>query len=163
MQPPLESRRSRRSHLGRPVAGVPHLLQNMGCRPNATVEHTGAHDGRALRIGFALPPDRAPRLTDVSQAIGRPRLRGETALHQLERLAAESCALLTRLPPVAAVRSNAQGEQVPGLTDDPLLVLAVLTRCHGALFLRDRPPCVTTDRLFRSITLLAPRTWNPTP
>jgi hypothetical protein len=150
--------------LGGPSGRNPALLHNMSCRPDANVNHTGTHHGGALRIGFAFAPDakRPPRLTDVLPAMGFPRAQTNNVLAYLERHAAEPCALLAKLPPVAAVHANAAGEQVPGLTDDPLLVLAVLTRCSGALFLRDRPPCVTADRVLRSITLIAPKTWNPT-
>lgn len=140
----------------------PALLHNMSCRPDAKVQHTGTHAGRALRFAFAFPTKRPTRLTDVLSAMRLPRAREENALAHLERVAAEPCALLGKLPPVAAVHANAAGEQVQGLTDDPRLVLAVLTRCNGAVFLRDRPPCVTEDRVLRSITLIAPMTWNPT-
>ena len=148
--------------LGGPSGRNPALLHNMSCRPDATVQHTGTHAGRALRFAFAFPAKRPPRLTDVLPAMGFPRAQTNNVLAYLERHAAEPCALLATLPPVAAVHANAAGEQLPGLTDDPLLVLAVLTRCSGALFLRDRPPCVTADRVLRSITLIAPKTWNPT-
>jgi len=139
------------------------LLHNMSCRPDATVQHTGTHHGRALRFGFALSADRSPRLSDVQLALGLRRKRGETLLDQLERIAAEPCPLLAQLPAVAAVHGVAAGEVVPGLTDQPLLILAVLTRSSGNLFLRDRPPAVTQDRVLRSITLLAPANWTLKP
>ena len=148
--------------LGGPSGRNPALLHNMSCRPDANVHHTGTHHGGALRIGFAFAPDakRPPRLTDVLPAMGLRRVRVEQVLANLERLAAEPCALLAKLPPVAAVHANAEGAHLPGFTDDPLLVLAVLTRCNGAVFMRDRAPCVTEDRLLRSITLLTPRNWS---
>ena len=148
--------------LGGPSGRNPALLHNMSCRPDANVQWTGTHDGRVLRFAFAFPTKRPPQLTDVLPAMGLPRSHKNHVQAHLERLAAEPCLSLAKLPPVAAVHANAAGEQVPGLTDDPLLVLAVLTRCSGALFLRDRPPCVTADRVLRSITLIAPKTWNPT-
>lgn len=143
-----------------PQEVAPPLLHNMSCRPDATVQHTGTHDGRALRFGFVFTAKRPPRITDVLPAIGLPRARTENVLSHLQRLAGEPCHLLRQLPAVAAVHANAAGEQVPGLTDHPLLVLAVLTRCSGSLFMRDRPPAVTEDRLLRSITLLAPKNWT---
>ncbi|NBX25773.1 MAG: hypothetical protein EBQ99_06955 [Planctomycetes bacterium] len=137
-------------------------LQNMSCRPDATVQHQGQHQCRAIRFAFpASEGDATPSLSSLAWAVDPIRRPGVSLIQHLERVAAEPCPLLAKLPSVAAVHLNASGESLPGLTDQPRLVLAVLCRCNGRVFIRDRAPCISEDRLLRSITLLAPCSWNP--
>ncbi len=137
-------------------------LQNMSCRPDATVQHQGQQECRAIRFAFnPVAMNTRPSLASLASEVDPMRPPGISGIRHLERLAAEPCQLLAALPPVAAVLLNAPGESIRGLTDQPRLVLAVLCRCNDRVFIRDRAPAVTEDRLFRSVTLLAPRSWNP--
>ena len=161
MSAPSELQQPPPFRMGGPSGRRPSLLQNMSCRPDATVEHNGRHHCRALRFGFAPAADRPLRLSDLLPVLGLKRRSNEALLQKIERMTQEPCPLLASLPAVAAVHSNAAGESLPGLTDQPLLVLAVLVRCNGGVFMRDRVPAVSEERLLRSVTLLAPLSWNP--
>lgn len=136
------------------------LLHNMSCRPNVAVQHQGHNECCALRFGFQLPTDRAPSLNDILLTLKITHTRMANSLAAIAALALEPCPLLDRMPPVAAVRLNVAGDEIPGLTDQPLLILAVLARCGSGMFIRDRPPIVTKDRILHSVTLFAPQSWK---
>jgi len=148
--------------LGGPSGRRPPVLQNMSCRPTVAVEHQGGHAGRVLRFGFAAPSGQPVDLSVVMASLGLVDRPDMSMGRQVHLLAMQPSPLLDRLPAVAAVRANAEGEMVPGLTDQPLLILAVPTRCSDRVFLRDREPAVSLDRLCRSITLLLPPSWSHT-
>ncbi len=137
------------------------LLHNMSCGPNATIVHTGTDACRRLR--FALPggPLTTYKWIESCQRLGIPCAPADDGYALLVARAARPHPLLARLPAVASVLANAGGDEVPGWTDDPDLILAVLARSTGKVFLRDQPPVIATDRFQRSVTLLMPRSWSP--
>ena len=137
------------------------LLHNMSCGPNATIVHTGTDACRRLR--FALPggPLTTSKWIESCQRLGIPCAPADGGYALLVARAAQPHPLLARLPAVASVLANAGGDELPGWSDDPDLILAVLARSTGKVFLRDQPPVITTERFQRSVTLLVPRTWSP--
>lgn len=145
------------------MATVRRVMQNMSCRPQADAKHNGRNASRAMRFGFARAKDAAPTLAAIAQQLGIEAAADADALRQIERLAQKPCPLLARLPPVAAAHTALTGEKHIGLTNHPLLVLAVLARSDSGVFLRDRPPAISEQRLLRSVTLLMPPSWSPKP
>ncbi len=135
----------------------------MYCGPHANVTRKGVDVCRRLR--FALPGE--PRDTglwmEVCQRLGIPGDPDADGYPLLVAGAAQPHPLLARLPAVASVLTNAAGDALPGWTDDPNLILAVLARSTSKVFLRDLPPVIVSDRFTRSVTLLLPRSWNPDP
>ncbi|MBU6210444.1 MAG: hypothetical protein KGR22_11095 [Planctomycetes bacterium] len=137
------------------------LLHNMSCGPNATIVHTGTDACRRLR--FALPggPLTTSKWIESCQRLGIPCAPTDDGYPLLVARAAQPHPLLARLPAVASVLANAGGDELPGWTDDPDLILAVLARSTAKVFLRDQAPVIATDRFQRTVTLLVPRTWSP--
>ena len=139
------------------------LIHNMSCRPTVSITHTS----RALcrRVRFTSPkwPIEPEAFADFCPAFGLPTPSLADGYATLVQAAEAPCPLLARLPPVAAVLRNAGGDAIPGLTDDPTLLLAVMTRCFGSVFLRDLPPSVTSDSFRSPVTLLVPDSWNLDP
>lgn len=139
------------------------LIHNMSCRPQVSIAHKSA--ALCRRVQFTSPkwPKDPQAFADFFPMFGLPKPPVADGYARLVEAADAPCPLLARLPPVAAVLRNAVGEAIPGLTDDPKLLLAVMTRCFGSVFLRDLPPSVTSDSLRQPVTLLIPESWNLTP
>jgi len=144
-------------------AGAQPLIHNMSCRPTVTVTHKSSAQCRRLRFSSSLWPAAATAFADYCPAFGLPMPTASEGYARLVEAAAEPCPLLARLPPVAAVMRNAPGDSIAGLTDDPRLMLAVMSRCFGNVFMRDVPPSITSDSLRLQITLLIPNSWNLNP
>jgi len=144
-------------------ATAPPLLHNMSCRPTATVTHTSAALCRRLKFASALWPASPTAFADFCPAFGLPTPTVAEGYACLVKAAGEPCPLLAKLPPVAAVMRNAPGEPLAGLTDNPQLMLAVMSRCFGHVFMRDVPPSITTDSFRQQVTLLIPHSWNLEP
>ncbi|MFZ4499242.1 MAG: hypothetical protein ACOYMX_06005 [Burkholderiales bacterium] len=145
------------------MATVRRTMQNMSCRPQADAKHNGRNATTAVRFGFTFEKGETPTLAAVLQQLGIEAPDSANALHQVERLARKPCPLLAHLPAVTAAHTALPGEKHIGLTNHPLLVLAVLARSDAGVFLRDRPPAISQERLLRSVTLLMPPSWKPTP
>jgi hypothetical protein len=146
-------------------AGAPAqpLIHNMSCRPTFTVTHKSAAQCRRLRFSSPQWPAAATAFADYCPTFGLPMPTAAEGYARLVEAAAEPCPLLARLPPVAAVLRNAPGESIAGLTDDPRVLLAVMSRCFGSVFMRDLPPSITSDSLRLQVTLLIPKSWNLNP
>jgi hypothetical protein len=129
----------------------------------ANTVHNGVDTCQRLR--FVLPGQslNTRRWMEVCQRLGIPGDPTADGYSLLVAHAAQSHPLLSRLPAVASVLTNASGKALPGWTDDPGLILAVLARTTDKVFLRDLPPVIVSDRFQRSVTLLLPRTWSPNP
>lgn len=139
------------------------ILNNMSCRPTVTITHSSAAQCRRLMFSSPLWPKDAQAFAEFCPVFGLPRPPAADGYARLAEAASEPCPQLARLPPVAAALRNAPGESVAGITDDPRLLLAVLTRCFGAVFMRDVPPSVTSDSFRGPVTLLIPHSWNLNP
>lgn len=135
-------------------------IHNMSCRPTVTVTHRSAAQCRRIRFASSLWPADARAFAEFCPAFGLPTPAVADGYARLVEAAAEPCPLLARLPPVAAVLRNASGDSIAGLTDDPRLLLAVMSRCFGSVFMRDVPPSITTDSFRQQVTLLIPSSWN---
>ncbi len=127
------------------------------------VTHKSAAQCRRIRFSSPLWPADATAFAEFCPAFGLPRPAVADGYARLAEAAAEPCPLLARLPPVAAVMRNVAGDDIAGLTDDPRLMLAVMSRCFGNVFMRDVPPSITTDSLRHQVTLLIPNSWNLNP
>ena len=138
-------------------------IHNMSCRPTVTVTHKSAAQCRRIRFSSTLWPTNATAFAEFCPAFGLPMPALADGYARLAEAASEPCPLLARLPPVAAVMRNASGDSIAGLTDDPRLMLAVMSRCFGNVFMRDVPPSITTDSFRHQVTLLIPSSWNLTP
>ena len=139
------------------------LLHNMSCRPTVTIQHASQAQCRRLRFASRLWPKDAQAFADFCPVFGLPTPAAEDGYARLAEAALEPCPKLARLPAVAAALRNAPGDSIPGLTDDPRLLLAVLSRCFGTVFMRDVPPSVTSDSFRGPVTLLIPSSWNLNP
>lgn len=144
-------------------AGAQPLIHNMSCRPTVTVTHTGVAQCTRLLFTSALLPGDGKPLEECCAAFGLTAPAADLAYARLMEAASEPCPLLARLPPVAAVMRNTHGQCIPGLTDDPRLLLAVMSRCFGHVFMRDLPPSITSDSFRLQVTLLVPKSWNLNP
>lgn len=145
-----------------PAHAVP-LIHNMSCRPSVTVHHKSPDQCRRVRFHSAAWPKGATAYADFFPIFGLPKPAAEDGYARLTEAASEPCPQLSRLPPVAAALRNAAGDTVAGLSDDPRLMLAVMTRCFGKVFMRDVPPSVTTESIRFPVTLLIPLSWNLNP
>ena len=133
----------------------------MWARPSATIVHDGTDLCRRLRFGLAIGNDPRPRrFADLCPLLGLPAPEDGDGYPVLMDFLSEPCPKLALLPAVAAVDRTARGEQIAGFTDDPRLLLAVLARCSGHVFLRDRSPSLSTPQLIATIDLLVPRSWK---
>lgn len=148
---------------GRERAGATPLIHNMSCRPTVSITHKSAALCRRVRFTSPKWPFEPKAFADFCPAFGLPTPPVADGYGTLVAAAEEPCPLLARLPPVAAVLRNAGGDAIPGLTDDPTLLLAVMTRCFGSVFLRDLPPSVTSESFRNPVTLLIPESWNLNP
>ncbi|MBU3728617.1 MAG: hypothetical protein FGM37_05140 [Phycisphaerales bacterium] len=144
-------------------AGAQPRIHNMSCRPTVTLTHKSDPQCRRLRFSTATWPASATAFADYCPALGLPMPTAAEGYARLLEAASEPCPLLARLPPVAAVMRNAAGESIAGLTDNPRVVLAVMSRCFGHVFMRDLPPSITSDSLRLQVTLLIPKSWNLNP
>jgi hypothetical protein len=148
---------------GREHARATPLIHNMSCRPTVSIVHSSAALCRRVRFTSPKWPIEPEAFADFCPAFGLPTPSVADGYARLVEAADAPCPLLARLPPVAAVLRNAAGDAIPGLTDDPTLLLAVMTRCFGSVFLRDLPPSVTSDSFRNPVTLLIPDSWNLNP
>lgn len=148
---------------GRERAHATPLIHNMSCRPTVSIVHSSAALCRRVRFTSPKWPFEPESFADFCPAFGLPEPSVADGYGTLVAAAEAPCPLLARLPPVAAVLRNAGGDAIPGLTDDPKLLLAVMTRCFGSVFLRDLPPSVTSDSFRNPVTLLIPESWNLDP
>lgn len=161
--PTRTRKRTRAERNARGIRAFRAVMQNMSCRPQADAKHNGRNATTAVRFGFTFEKGETPALAAVLQQLGIEAPDSANALHQVERLAKKPCPLLARLPAVTAAHTALPGEKHIGLTNHPLLVLAVLARSDAGVFVRDRPPAISQERLLRSVTLLMPPSWKPTP
>lgn len=153
-------------------------LLHMGGTPQARAEHSGVN--RCCRMRFSPPqslgsrwaaqvsannPLVVPRLEyrDICGGFGVTLSGDEDAYEALVRTLATPPAELQRLPPIAAIAAGGAGDEIPGFTDSLAVVLAVLARCAGRIFMRDQPPTVLFERLCRPVVLLIPETWSLAP
>lgn len=139
------------------------ILHNMSCRPTVTIQHASAAQCRRLKFSSPLWPKDAQAFAEFCPAFGLPTPAAADGYARIAEAASEPCPQLARLPPVAAALRNAPGDPVAGLTDDPRLLLAVLVRCFGKVFMRNVPPSVTSDSFRGPVTLLIPHSWNLNP
>ena len=133
-----------------PISTGASLLHNMSCRPNTAVTHTGVDQ---------CPPNSL--FTEFCETFGVAMPEDGDGWKALTDAANLPCPELMLLPAVAAVLVNAPGNVFPGISDNPRLALAVLARCSGGIFIRDRPPVITSDHIKNTITLIAPLSWRP--
>jgi hypothetical protein len=151
-------------NLAREAIGAPTpLLHNMYCGPHANAIHNGVDVCRRLRFVLPGEPRNTGRWIEVCQRLGIPSDPAADGFPLLVARAAQPHPLLSRLPAVASVLTNAAGESLPGWTDDTGLILAVLARSTAKVFMRDLPPVIVSNRFLGSVTLLLPRSWNPDP
>jgi hypothetical protein len=132
-----------------PEAGPGNLLENMSSRPTTVVTHSSKRKARQIvpSLWIRLHPNRRELAMDPSQLlpafdIPTPprRLSPKEAGRILGHVSAEVITEL-RLPGVIPL---APGGSLPDdeSCEDPLLALAVLTRCSGPVWLRDRAPAL---------------------
>lgn len=136
-------------------------LQNMSCRPSATIVHEGKDLCR--RLLFAMPAEPRPastRFADLCVPFGLQAPSDRDGYRVLMEFIREPCPRLAALPAIAAAERTMRGVALPGFTDDPRLVLAVLSRSTGSVFLRDREPSLTSDQIQKPVVLLLPPTWK---
>ena len=151
-------RADRRTH---PHPGGAPWLHNMSCRPGATVVHQGTDLCRRLRFTLNIPQDpKLRRYADLCPLFGLPVPKDGDGFPLLMACLAEPCPKLAALPAVAAVDPAGRGETVAGFNDDPRLALAVLARCSGRVFMRDRTPGLSTPQIRATLDLLVPRSWK---
>lgn len=144
-----------------PAPAAAPWLQNMSCRPTATIVHQGKDACR--RLLFAMPSTPRPastRFADLCPPFGLQAPSDQDGYRVLLGFLREPCPKLAALPAVAVAERSTRGDLLPGLTDDPRLVLAVLTRCTGRIFLRDRDPSITSDQIQKPVVLLLPPSWK---
>ncbi len=141
------------------VAGA-SLLHNMSCRPNTAVTHSGVDHCHRICILTDLPREPCSLFTQFCETFGVDMPDDGDGWQALTDAANLPCPELMLLPPVAAVLVNTPGKVFPGISDNPRLALAVLARCSGGIFIRDRPPVITSDQIKRSVTLIAPLSWK---
>lgn len=142
------------------IAAGASLLHNMSCRPNTAVTHTGVDQCHRICILSELPPSPNSLFTEFCATFGVDIPADGDGWKALTDAANLPCPELMLLPPVAAVLVNAPGQVFPGISDNPRLVLAVLARCSGGIFIRDRPPVITSDQIKNTVTLIAPLSWK---
>lgn len=142
------------------AAGAP-WIHNMSCRPGASVVHTGTDACRRLRFSLNVPLHPAVRrYAELCPMFGLPVPADDDGFPVLMAFVNEPCPKLAALPAVAVADPAARGESITGFTDDPRLVLAVLARCSGRVFLRDRAPSISTPQIRATLDLLVPRSWK---
>ncbi len=144
-----------------PIATGAALLHNMSCRPNTAVTHTGVDQCHRICILTDLPRPPNSLFTEFCETFGVDMPEDGDGWKALTDAANLPCPELMLLPAVAAVLVNAPGNVFPGISDNPRLALAVLARCSGGIFIRDRPPVITSDHIKNTITLIAPLSWRP--
>ena len=142
------------------IAAGASLLHNMSCRPNTAVTHTGVDQCHRICILSELTPTPNLLFTELCATFGVDMPEDGDGWKALTNAANLPCPELMLLPPVAAVLANAPGKVFPGISDNPRLVLAVLARCSGGIFIRDRPPVITSDQMKKTVTLIAPLSWK---
>ena len=134
---------------------------HMWGRPGASVTHAGTDLCRRLHFSLRVPPPTAARrFADLCPLFGLAVPEDGDGFPVLMAYAAEPCPKLEWLPAVAAAEPTCRGESIAGFTDDPRLVLAVLARCSGRVFLRDRAPSISTPQIRATLDLLVPRSWK---
>lgn len=93
--------------------------------------------------------------------LGLTAAKADQAANILREAATHAADKLMRLPPIAAVLPNTSGETLAGLSDDPLLTLAVLSRtCGGRVFIRNKSPIIEQEYLCRKVSLVVPKSWR---
>lgn len=142
------------------------LLHNMSCMPHAPVKHEGRDACRVLRLRgeWAGPWPRRPRsFAALCPMFGLTPVPGDDGWRTLMALASEPCPALARMPAVAPVQLGgpATGPVHGEFTADTRLLLAVLARTAGGVFIRDRAPALTEPAAIRPLSLFAPSSWNP--
>lgn len=138
------------------------VLQCGGAGLRNSVSHTSPD--RCQRLRFVPPSPSGGEgsgFSEVCHAYGIEVVDGDDPWQLLMAAASAPCGGLACLPPVAAVRRTGLGTGLPGITDQPLVVLAVLARCCGSVFLRDRSPLVEIATLTTETDILIPANWSP--
>lgn len=139
------------------------LLHNMGCRPQTTIRHTGLDRCHRLQFVLHVAPGAVGRFLN-KKLYGRSgfTIMPHDDWKTLTKAVLRPCPELALLPDVAAVAAyDTFGTILPGIGDNPRVVLAVLARCAGGVFLRDRSPHISLNQIKRSVTLIAPHNWRP--
>ncbi len=125
----------------------------IGARPTVTVSHKGTNGCDIIAVSFSIAHD-IRRLCDRCGV----RYRGDAhGINQLRRIAIECSDALMTLPAVAAVVPRERGEYRPGFSDDPRLVIAVLSRCSKSVFIRGKSPLLSSEILNRPLAIVLPR------
>jgi hypothetical protein len=130
-------------------AGPGSLLENMSSRPTTVVTHRSTRKSRQVvpSLRVQLRPNLRESAMDPDQllpAFGVPTPAGRSSPKEVGLILGHiSTEVITelRLPGVIPL---APSGSLPGeeSCEDPLLALAVLTRCSGPVWLRDRAPAL---------------------
>ncbi len=149
----------------RPVP--PARLHNMSCAPRATVARKGSDRCRRVRIGFSAffspPGDKGekPNLADWCRLLGLAAGGNEEARARRLRQELLAPAGLEHFPAVAPVVKGGAGEALPGVSDDPRLVAAILARSSGSrVFIRQKAPIIFANFLNSDLCLILPEDWR---
>jgi hypothetical protein len=136
-------------------------LHNMSAAPRTVIQH--AHSDLELTYGVLLRLDESVRDTSSRGILARigiaDRLSPRAACARLCTLLNDR-ALRLPYPPAALVCDRATGREQE--VTDLLSVCAVLSKCSGKLYLRDKEPNLSAIRRSRRVILRIPKGWRPT-
>ena len=110
---------------------------------------------RCLRITFSLANALGGGATfyDLATHLGLDPDQ-EQAVIEACKARAVGVPLHRHLPPLAGVVLDDSGAELPGLTNDVDVTIAVLARASDRAFIRRHYPVVDRDRLERTVTLI---------
>lgn len=137
------------------------VLHNMSAGPTARAARKGADGCRRIHFPMSERVALADSLKGWCALIGSPASTIDQAVTILREAAVNAAEKLQLLPPVASALCNTPGETLAGLSDDPLLTLAVLSRCSGGkVFIRNKSPIILKEYLSITVSLVVPENWR---
>ena len=140
------------------------VLNNSGYPPMTTLQHRGINQCLKIQLGRKVFPMANPTsiLRYWCKALGLAA-DDDSKLAGLLRAAVTLVPQLRVLPPIAPACFSGGGKSIPGISDDPLLSVAVVARTAGGVFIGHKSPIICGQSLNEQVTLILPINWREKP